>query len=77
MTALTKVVIGAQYASGSRSKRATSTKATAATAVRTECAKTGRQVAANKTFEIRLLLRRPHAPCLPRHVALDAAHAAG
>src|SRR5271166_4556435 len=39
---ITRVVIGAQYAAGSRSKRPASTEATAATAVRTECTKTGR-----------------------------------
>jgi hypothetical protein len=35
--AITMVVIGAQYASGSRNKRATSNETTAATAVRAEC----------------------------------------
>ena len=38
---MTKVVIGAQYASGSRNSRATSTEPTAATAVRAECTTTG------------------------------------
>lgn len=38
---MTTVVIGAQYASGSPNNRATSSEATAATAVRTECTMTG------------------------------------
>ena len=42
--AITTVVIGAQYVSGSRNKRDTSTETTAATAVRAECTKTGNQV---------------------------------
>ena len=38
---ITKVVIGAQYASGSRNSRATNNEASAAAAVRAECSKTG------------------------------------
>lgn len=37
----TKVVMGAQYASGSRNNRAASSEATAATAVRAECMEAG------------------------------------
>ena len=38
---ITRVVIGAQYASCSRNNRATSSEAIAATAVRAECTTTG------------------------------------
>jgi len=41
---ITRVVIGAQYTSGSRSNRAANSDATAATAVRAECTNTGHSV---------------------------------
>src|SRR5882762_3814302 len=41
---ITRVVTPAQYVSGSRNNRAASTEATAATAVRAECTKTGHPV---------------------------------
>src|SRR6266404_3970057 len=47
---LTRVVIGAQYASGSRNNRAASSDATAATAVRAECTNTGHSVHSTRSL---------------------------
>src|SRR6266404_2662360 len=47
---ITRVVIGAQYASGSRNNRAASSDATAATAVRAECTNTGHSVHSTRSL---------------------------
>jgi len=60
---MTRVVIGAQYASGSRNKRATSTETTAASAVRAECTTTGK--AARSTLsQPKLMVVAPPFPRL-------------
>jgi hypothetical protein len=64
---MTKVVIGAQYASGSRNSRATSTEPTAATAVRAECTTTG-DAARSNVFHPNLLVMGK-APPVPHPIA--------
>src|SRR6202041_575772 len=49
---ITKVVIGAQYASGRRNNPPTATETTAVTAVRAECTKTGRHCLAASALAI-------------------------
>lgn len=58
---ITKVVIGAQYGSGSRNDRATSSETTAATAVRAEWTTTGRH-ARSTLFHPALLVVRKITP---------------
>jgi hypothetical protein len=54
---ITRVVIGAQYASGSRNKPATSNEATAAIAVRAECTRTAGLVQATPLLAVTMSLR--------------------
>jgi hypothetical protein len=49
-----RVVIGAQYASGSRSDRAAISEAIATTAVRAECTKTGHLILSTRLFKVSL-----------------------
>src|SRR4029077_11821212 len=65
---ITKVVIGAQYASGSWKSRATSSEATAATAVRAECTKPGHPArpARSVVSSVRLRNRLTASPRLVR-----------